>query len=57
MHLLATKSNAMTPIRAFIEMAYTQFNAKVKTIRSDNALEQGLSKKATSYFLSKSIIH
>jgi len=56
-HLLATKSNAMFLIRAFIEMAYTQFNTKVRTIRSDNALELGLSKEATTYFQSKGILH
>lgn len=56
-HLLATKSNAMILIRAFTEMAYTQFNAKVKTIRSDNALELGLNREATSYFLFKGIIY
>jgi len=38
-------------------MVCTQFNTKVKTIRSDNALELGLSKEATSYFLSQGILH
>jgi len=56
-HLLATKSNAMPLIRAFIEMASTQFNRKVQTIRSDNALELGLNKEASAYFMTKGIIH
>jgi len=51
-HLLAAKSNALPLIKAFI-----QFNAKVKTMRSDNALELGLNREATAYFLSKGIIH
>jgi len=56
-HLLATKSNAVHLIKAFIEMAFTQFHARVQTIRSDNALELGLSKDIAAYFLSKGIIH
>ena len=56
-HLLAAKSNALPLIRAFIEMAHTQFNTRVKTIRSDNALELGLNREAAAYFLSKGIIH
>ena len=56
-HLLATKSNAIHLIKAFVEMASTQFQAKVKTIRSDNALELGLSKEMTTYFMSKGILH
>ena len=38
-HLLATKGNAVQLIKAFVEMALTQFNARVKIIRSDNALK------------------
>ena len=56
-HLLATKSNAMHLVKVFVEMARTQFSAKVKTIRSDKALELGLSKEHSEYFLSKGIIH
>ena len=40
--------NAKPLIRAFIEMAYSQFNVKVKKIRSNNALELGLNKEATT---------
>jgi len=49
-HLLATKSNAVQLIKAFIEMAFTQFHARVQTIRSDNALELGLSEDIAAYF-------
>ena len=47
----------MPIINEFMNMADTQFNANVKTIRSDNALELGLNKDATENFLSKGIIH
>jgi len=56
-HLFTTKSNAMPLIRGFIEMALTQFHVRIKTIQSNNALELGLNKEATTYFLSKGIIH
>jgi len=56
-HLLATKSNATSVLKGFDEMAYTQFSAKVKTIRSNNTLKLGLNKEVTRYFLSKGIIH
>jgi len=54
---LAAKSNAMPLIRAFVEMASTQFNVKVQTIRLDNALELGLNREAVEYFMSIGIIH
>jgi len=38
-------------------MALTQFNARVKTIRSDNALELRLNKEAIAYLQSKGILH
>ena len=44
-------------IRASMEMALTQFGAKVQTVRSDNALELGLSKENSKFFLSKGIVH
>jgi len=56
-HLLATKSKALPLIKGFVEMTSAQFNVKVKTMRSDNALELGLNKEAMEYFLSKGIIH
>ena len=46
-HLLATKSNVMLLIKAFIEMVLTQFNIKVQTVKLDNALQLGLNKDAT----------
>lgn len=56
-HLLTTKSNAMSIIQAFTHMTETQFNTKVKCIRSDNALELGSIKEATAFLISKGIIH
>ena len=56
-HLLATKSKALPLIKGFVEMTSAQFNVKVKTMRSDNALELGLNKEAMEYFLSKGIIY
>lgn len=43
--------------KAFVEMDDTQFNAKVKTIRVDNALELGLNKEAITFFMAEGIIH
>ncbi|XP_076910030.1 uncharacterized protein LOC143567510 [Bidens hawaiensis] len=56
-HLLSTKSNAFIVLQGFIEMVNTQFNTKVKCIRSDNAFELGSGTKQAEYFLSKGIIH
>lgn len=38
-------------------MIQTQFNTKVRMVRIDNALELGLSKHATDFFLSSGIVH
>ena len=38
-------------------MIFTQFNAKIKIFRSENALELGSSRAATQFFQSKGIIH
>jgi len=56
-HLFATIRNAIHLIKAFAKMDYTPFNARIKTIRSYNALKLGLSKDTTAYFLSKEIMH
>lgn len=56
-YLLKARSNALDLISAFLNMTETQFSTKVKCIRSDNALELGLSKDATTLFLSKGILH
>lgn len=49
-HLLSTKSNAFHVIQGFVAMVETQFQTKIKVIRSDNALELGSSKE-TSVFI------
>ena len=56
-HLLKTKSNAFPLLQTFTEMIFTQFKAKIKIFRSDNALELGSSRAATQFFQSKGIIH
>ena len=56
-HPLAAKINAMPLIRAFVDMANTQFSVRVQIITSDNALELGLNKEAIEYFMNKGIIH
>ena len=56
-HLLSCKSNALSLIKAFVEMVQTQYHASVQTIRSDNAFELGSSHEATIFFLSKGIVH
>ncbi|KAJ0587500.1 putative RNA-directed DNA polymerase [Helianthus annuus] len=56
-HLLATKGNAFSVLQGFIEMVATQFHARIKCIRSDNAFELGTSHKHAEYLLSKGILH
>ena len=56
-HLMVTKNEAFHLIKSFVAMAKTQFNGTVKTIRSDNALELGLSNEAIDFFASSGIIH
>ena len=56
-HLMVTKDEAFHLITSFVAMARTQFNGIVKTIRSDNALELGLSKEALRFFADNGIIH
>lgn len=55
--LLTTKSNAFPILQGFVEMVYTQFNKKIKSIRSDNAFELGSGAKEKAFLLSKGIIH
>jgi len=45
-HLMVTKDEAFPLIKSFVAMVKTQFNGVVKVIRSDNALELGLSNEA-----------
>lgn len=47
------KSNAFSVIKYFLAMVETQFHSHVQTTRTDNALELGLSREATEFFLSK----
>jgi len=56
-HLMVTKDEAFYLIKSFVAMAKTQFNGTVKVIRSDNALELGLSNEAMDFFASTGIIH
>lgn len=56
-HLLSSKSSAFDIIKQFLALISTQFHCTVKTVRTDNALELGLSKDATQFFLSKGVIH
>ena len=54
---MVTKDEAFYLIKSFVAMAKTQFNGTVKVIRSDNALELGLSNEAMDFFASTGIIH
>jgi len=56
-HLMVTKNEALYLIKYFVAMAKTQFNSIVKVIRSDNALELGLSNEALDFFAANVIIH
>lgn len=54
---MVTKDEAFPLIKSFVVMAKTQFNGIVRTIRSDNALELGLSNEALDFFASTGIVH
>ncbi|XP_074310098.1 uncharacterized protein LOC141645801 [Silene latifolia] len=56
-HLLTCKSSAFSFIKAFLKMVDTQFDKKVKIIRSDNALELGRSNAISQSFIDNGIIH
>ena len=56
-HLMVTKDEALRLIQSFVAMAHTQFSCKVKTIRSDNALELTKSTTALEFFASIGILH
>jgi len=56
-HLMVTKDEAFHLIRSFVAMVKTQFNRVVKVLRSDNALELGLSNEALDFFASTGITH
>ena len=54
---MVTKDEAFHLLKSFVAMARTQFNGIVKVIRSDNALELGLSNGALDFFASIDIRH
>ncbi|XP_019258315.1 PREDICTED: uncharacterized protein LOC109236575 [Nicotiana attenuata] len=56
-HLLGAKSNAFDLLKAFIFMVETQFQTKVQTVRSDNALELASFSSGAFFFSEKGIIH
>jgi len=56
-HLMVTKDEAIGFIKAFVTMIQTQFSYKVKTIRSDNALEFTKSDTTLEFFASNGILH
>lgn len=56
-YLLAAKSNAFTILKYFLQMVERQFKAKVKVIRSDNAMELGKSEEGLNCFSSNGVIH
>lgn len=56
-HLLSCKSNAFPFLKQFIALVHTQFQATVQIIRTDNALDLGLSKDAQQFFSTNGIIH
>lgn len=55
-HLISHKSNAFTMLQAFINLVETQFETKVKCIRSDNGMEFS-DTNAAQYYKDKGIIH
>ncbi|XP_060210901.1 uncharacterized protein LOC132637900 [Lycium barbarum] len=52
-HLMGAKSNAFDLLKSFISMTETQFELKVQTVRSDNALELGSSIAGSTFFSDK----
>jgi len=55
--LMVIKDEAFHLIKSFVALAKTQFDSIVKIIRSDNALELGLSTEAVDFFAANDIIH
>ncbi|XP_019224860.1 PREDICTED: uncharacterized protein LOC109206491 [Nicotiana attenuata] len=49
-HLMGAKSNAFDLLKAFISMVGTQFQTRVQTVRSDNALKLGSSSSSDVIF-------
>ena len=55
-HMMQSKTNVVPIIKSLVSYAENQFNAKVKTIRTDNALElcEGVAK---DFYTQKGIVH
>ena len=56
-HLIVTKDEAATLLKAFVKMAKTQFDKVVKIIRSNNALELSKSYEVLEFFAEYGINH
>jgi len=56
-HLMVTKDEAVSLLKAFTIMVKTQFDKSVKTIRSDNALELSKRYEILEFFASFGITH
>ena len=54
---MVTKDEAVSLLKSFVNMARTQFEAKVKVIRSDNALELSKSYEVLELFANTGITH
>lgn len=54
---MVTKDEAVSLLKLFVTMARTQFEAKVKVIRSDNALELSKSYEVLEFFANTGITH
>ena len=52
-HLLDNKSQARTHIQSFFTMVETQFNVKIKSLRSDNGVEFQMNQ----FYASKGVVH
>jgi len=52
-HLMVTKSQTQHLLTSFINLVETQFNTKVKTLRSDNGIEFQM----LEFYQSKGIMH
>lgn len=55
-HLLKLKSQALSVIEEFVHMVSTQYNKKVKKVRSDNAWEVD-DKKCKVFYAKLGILH
>ena len=56
-HLMTTKDEAMGLITSFMQMTKTPFNAVIKVLRSDNALELRASRTTLNFFHSHGILY